>query len=239
MLPTITILVLLSFVVYATWRAFEGAYYYSAPYLSPFYSPCLATSCVPGSSDLGTPFGAWYTLSPALIILVFPLGYRMTCYYYRKAYYRSFWGSPPGCAIAEPHRKYTGETRFPLILQNSHRWFFAAGLVFNVCLTWDLIISFRDSQGQWGHMGMGSIVLLVSTALLWFYSMSCHACRHIVGGRLKHFSRHPIRYRAWTIVSRLNSSHSLFAWMSLIAVALADFYVRSIAAGVITDIRFF
>src|SRR5215208_6281689 len=92
--PAITVAVLLSFVVYATWRAFENAYYYATPYLSPFYSPCLATSCVPGSDDFGSVVGDWFTLSPALLILVFPLGFRMTCYYYRKAYYRSFWLSP-------------------------------------------------------------------------------------------------------------------------------------------------
>ena len=51
-------------------------------------------------------------------VLPFLLGFRLTCYYYRKAYYRSFWLSPPACAVAEPHGKYTGETRFPLILQN-------------------------------------------------------------------------------------------------------------------------
>ena len=73
-----------------------------------------------GSSDFGQPF-AWWPLSPALIILIFPLGFRMTCYYYRKAYYRAFWLSPPACGVAEPHRPYTGETRFPLILQNIHR----------------------------------------------------------------------------------------------------------------------
>ena len=55
--------------------------------------------------------------------------FRLTCYYYRKAYYRSFWLSPPACAVPEPHAKYTGETRFPLILQNSHRYFFYAAVV--------------------------------------------------------------------------------------------------------------
>jgi len=239
LLPTVTFAVLFSFVIYATWRAFEGAYYFAAPYLSPLYSPCLATSCVPGSTDLGTPVGSWYVLSPALLILVFPLGFRMTCYYYRKAYYRSFWGSPPACAVAEPHRKYTGETRFPLIVQNAHRYFFIFALIFNCVLTFDVVIAFRNPEGQWGHMGLGTLVLLVSAALLWFYTLSCHACKHIVGGRLKHFSRHPIRYRLWTIVSRMNSSHSMFAWLSLFGVAFADFYVRCLAAGWFTDIRFF
>ena len=77
--PAITAAVLLAFVVYATWRAFENAYYYSEPLISPFYSPCLATDCVPGSTNF-TPFGPWWVLSPALIILIFPLGFRLTCY---------------------------------------------------------------------------------------------------------------------------------------------------------------
>ena len=100
--------------------------YFSEPYLSPFYSPCLG-DCVEGASDFGQPF-AGFPLSAALIILIFPLGFRMTCYYYRKAYYRAFWLSPPACAVAEPHGKYTGETRFPLIIQNIHRWFWYAAV---------------------------------------------------------------------------------------------------------------
>jgi len=236
--PLITGVVLLAFVVYATWRAFENAYYYAPPYISPFYSPCLATGCVEGSGFLQF-VGGWWTLSPALLILVVPLGFRLTCYYYRKAYYRAFWLSPPACAVAEPHSKYTGETRFPLIVQNVHRWFFYLGLLFNAILTWDAILGFRDPQGRWGHMGLGTLVLLANAALLWAYSLSCHSCRHAVGGRLKHFSRHPLRYKAWTYVSRLNAHHARFAWVSLFGVALADLYVRSVASGAISDLRFF
>src|SRR4051794_12302539 len=92
--PAITFGVLMSFIVYSTIRAFQNDYYYSRPYISPFYSPCLADRCVDGSRDLGTPVGHWWSLSPALLILVVPLGFRLTCYYYRKAYYRSFWLSP-------------------------------------------------------------------------------------------------------------------------------------------------
>jgi len=40
----------------------------------------------------------WFRLSPALLILIFPLGFRFTCYYYRRSYYRAFWWSPPACA---------------------------------------------------------------------------------------------------------------------------------------------
>jgi len=241
--PLMTFGVLFSFVIYATFRAFEGANYFAEPLISPFYSPCLSEACVPGSTIGGfTPVSAEifnFALSPALIILIFPLGFRMTCYYYRKAYYRSFWFSPPACAVAEPHEKYTGETRAPLIFQNAHRWFFYAGLVFNVFLTYDAILSLKNAEGQWGHLSVGSIVLLASSTLLWFYSLSCHTCRHTVGGRLKHFSKHPLRYKLWTTVSVLNTKHQQFAWYSLAAVAFADIYVRQVATGAWTNFYFF
>ena len=233
--PLTTFVVFTGFVVYATWRAFAGAHYYDAPYLSPFYSPCLG-DCVQGSSDFGQPFG-WWPLSAALIVLIFPLGFRMSCYYYRKAYYRAFWLSPPACAVSEPHRRYTGETRFPLVLQNIHRYFFYAGLLLNVILTYDAFAALRFN-GSWGF-GLGTLVLFVNAALLWLYSLSCHSCRHVVGGRLKHFSKHPIRYRAWTVVSRLNARHMQLAWASLVFVALTDLYVRLVAAGTISDLRLF
>ncbi|MFT4009231.1 MAG: hypothetical protein QM655_04230 [Nocardioidaceae bacterium] len=236
--PLVTFIVFAAFVVYATWRAFMGRDYYSAPYLSPFYSPCLTDECVRGSSDLGQPI-SWWSLSPALVILIFPLGFRMTCYYYRKAYYRSFWLSPPACAVAEPHKAYSGETRLPLILSNIHRYFWYAAVLFAVLLTYDAILGFRDEHEQWGHLGLGTLILLVNAALIWLYTISCHSCRHTVGGRLRHFSKHPVRYQAWTLVSRLNTKHSVFAWLSLFSIWIADLYIYLLAAGAISDVRFF
>ena len=236
--PAITAIVLLAFVVYSSWAAFQNANYYAAPYLSPFYSPCLAVSCVEGSSHTRI-VGQWFALSPALLILVFPLGFRLTCYYYRKAYYRSLWLSPPACAVAEPHRSYTGETRFPLIFQNTHRYFFYAALVFNVILTVDAVLAFRNAELEWGHAGLGTLVITVNAVLLWLYSLSCHSCRHLVGGRLNHFSKHPLRYRIWTELSKLNQRHMQLAWASLVFVALTDLYVRLVASGTITDLTFF
>ena len=237
--PAITAFVLAAFVVYSSIRAFSGTNYYASPLLSPFYSPCLATNCVPGASDFGTPVGSWWILSPALLILVFPLGFRLTCYYYRKAYYRSFWMSPPACAVPDKHKKYTGETRFPLILQNSHRYFLYFALIFNVILTWDAIISFRNENYEWGHMSVGTLVLTANAVLLWVYSLSCHSCRNAIGGRLKNFSKHPVRYKAWTWVTRLNGHHPRYAWLSLFGVALTDVYVLLVASGTITNLYFF
>jgi len=238
LMPLTTFTVFVAFIIYSTFRAFYGHDYYSAPYLSPFYSPCFTDKCVSGSSDFGHPF-SWWQLSPALLILVFPLGFRLTCYYYRKAYYRAFWLSPPACSVGEPHKGYSGETRFPLILQNIHRYFWYAAGVVTLVLTYDTVISFRNSDDEWGHMGLGSLIMVVNIVLIWLYTLSCHSCRHIVGGRLRHFSKHPVRYRLWTAVSKLNLDHAKYAWLSLFSVALTDLYIYLLASGTFSDPRFF
>ena len=237
--PLTTFTVFFSFVVYSTIRAFMDKDYFAEPYLSPFYSPCLG-DCVEGSSDFGQPFG-WFPLSAALIILIFPLGFRLTCYYYRKAYYRAFWLSPPACGVAEPHAAYTGETRFPLILQNVHRWFWYATFVVALILTWDVVLAFGPAPGESDgiHMGLGTVLMLINVAFIWLYQLSCHSCRHIVGGRLRHFSKHPVRYRLWTWVSVLNKRHANYAWLSLFSVALVDLYIYLLASGAFDDPRFF
>jgi hypothetical protein len=238
--PLATFVVFSAFVAYATFRAFWGHDYFSAPYLSPFFSPCVTHSCVKGSSDFGQGLG-WWGLSPALIILIFPLGFRMTCYYYRKAYYRAFWLSPPACAVAEPHAKYTGESRFPLILQNVHRWFWYAAVVVSLILTYDVVLAFGAADGESGgiHMGLGTLLMLINVVLIWAYTLGCHSCRHIMGGRLRHFSKHPVRYKAWTFVSKLNAKHASFAWYSLFSIAVVDLYIYLLAANVFDDPRFF
>jgi hypothetical protein len=80
------------------------------PYLTPFYSPCVSASCEAGAAHLGVWLGEFLWWIPlAVISLPFLLGFRLTCYYCRKAYYRSAWQSPPACVVAEPHGRYTGE----------------------------------------------------------------------------------------------------------------------------------
>jgi hypothetical protein len=144
----LVVLVLGGFGVYATWAALQNAHYYAAPYLSPFYSPCLAANCQHVTLPL---IGSWWNLSPAFLILWIPGGFRATCYYYRKAYYRSFFGSPPGCAVRDWPKRYLGETRFPFVLQNIHRYFFWLSLPILVFLWWDAILAFRFN----GRFGMG------------------------------------------------------------------------------------
>jgi len=239
--PVVTVSILTAFVIYSTWSAFHSSNYYAGAtmgrdLISPFYSPCLASDCVAGARA-GFFFNGW-SLSPAFLILLFPLGFRLTCYYYRRSYYRAFWWSPPACAVSDAHASYSGETRFPLIMQNAHRYFFYAGLVFNSLLTYDAVRSFHQPGIGWG-VTVGTVVLTVNATLLWLYSLSCHACRHLCGGNVKSFKSSPIRYRLWKFVSPLNAKHMNFAWASLIFVALTDVYVRLVASGAITDFRLF
>ena len=235
--PLLTVTVLVSFIIYATVRAFWNKDYVLDPYISPFYSPCLSSSCAPAPHLSWLPSNGFFT--PAIFILVFPLGFRLTCYYYRKAYYRSFWMSPPACAVAEPHGKYTGETRLPLIGNNIHRYFFYAGLVFNTILTYDAIVAFRFEKDGGHHfgVGLGTAVLVANATLLWLYSLSCHSCRHVCGGHVDVFSRAKTRYTLWSFLTRLNEKHPTFAWLSLFSVGLTDLYIRLVAMGKIPDLR--
>jgi hypothetical protein len=237
--PLLTVLGLTAFVVYAGVRAASQRYYWVPDYhyLTPFASPCVSASCEPGSSHFGTPFGEFPPLIPfAILTLPFLLAFRLTCYYYRKAYYRSFWQSPPACAVAEPHARYTGETRFPLIVQNAHRYFFYAAVVVSAINTYDAVLAFHSPSGF--GLGLGNVVLVVNVVLLWAYTLSCHSCRHITAGRINHFSRHPVRYRLWQQVSRLNTRHMELAWITLGTLVLTDAYIALVSAGVISDLRF-
>ena len=224
-LELIPVLLLLGgFGIYATWRAFENQFYEWGPYLSPFYSPLIKTT--------------WWPLSPAVLILWAPLGFRATCYYYRKAYYRAFFLDPPACAVGEPRHGYRGETSFPLILQNLHRYFLYVALIFLVILWYDAIHAFWF-DGRFG-IGGGSLVLLGNIILLTLYTFSCHSLRHIVGGNVDCFScvvAGGPRHSAWRGASFLNEHHGLFAWLSLVSVGLADLYIRLVASGAISDAR--
>ena len=210
-------------------------------YLTPFYSPCLSKALRAGGQPLlaAAPARRVAGCPYAALSLPFLLLFRLTCYYYRGAYYRSVWQSPTACAVAEPHAKYTGETRFPLIIQNTHRYFFyiAGHHLGDQHLRRDRRVPLGRGPGGFGF-GLGNVILLVNVIMLWVYTLSCHSCRHVVGGRLKHFSKHPVRYWIWTQVSRLNTRHKLYAWITLGTLMLTDFYVMLVASGTISDLRF-
>src|SRR5580765_1063457 len=225
--PLVQGLLLATLITYANWAAFQGNNYLVGGYLSPLYSPLIV---VP-----------WFPFSPAFLILLPPVLFRATCYYYRKAYYRSFFLDPPACAVGDLRGKgYRGETAFPLVLQNLHRYLFyiTFGYLF---FLWADVAHATNFDGRFG-IGLGTLVILANTMALTLYSFSCHSARHLVGGKLDCFSCSAstrTRHSVWKGASALNEHHMLFAWVSFITVCSADLYVRLVASGTITDPRLF
>ncbi len=228
------------FLGYLTIAAFlDGWNYEIGPYLSPVFEPKLA-----GAYD------EWW-FSPALLILWLPIGFRATCYYYRRAYYRSYFLSPPACAVGDaslPPGKYAGETNFPLILQNLHRFFMYGALVFVPILWYGAVRSFYNTEpvidgesvSTGIGIGVGSIVLCINAFLLMMYTFSCHSFRHFVGGGLDCFSCsnfNMARKKLWDRVSIWNYNHRMFAWFSLVWIATTDIYIRLVANGHIPDLN--
>jgi len=237
-------IVLSSFVVYSTWAAFQGEYYTYGPYLSPFYSPELLGDSP--HSWFGPKPGwwpGWLPFSPALLILWAPGLYRVTCYYYRGAYYKSFFLSPVACSVNESKKKYTGERSFPLFLQNVHRYFVFIALFFLLFLGYDVWKALWFTNPASGYkefgMGIGTLVLAMNVVLLSSYTFGCHSLRHVVGGIKDRLSGSPIRKSMFQCATCFNKKHMLFAWLSLFWVAFSDIYVRMCAMGVWTDLRIF
>jgi hypothetical protein len=240
--PLLTFIVLSAFIVYATWAAFQGTHYEYGPYLSPFYSPLLF-----GDSHhawFGPQPGWWpgaLPFSAALLILWAPGGFRVTCYYYRGAYYKAFWADPPSCTVGEPRKTYLGENSFPLIIQNVHRYFLYLALIFICILTYDVWVALWFADPATGAVrfgiGVGTLVLAINVVLLGGYTFGCHSLRHLVGGGRDEISRSRLCASSYACATALNRRHTLFAWTSLFSVALADLYVRLCSMGVLTDVR--
>ena len=216
---------LLLFVVYSTWAAFQGEHYQWGPYLSPFYSPLIVLD--------------WWPLSPAFLILWAPGGFRLTCYYYRKAYYRAFFLAPAACAVGAKPQSYRGE-RALLLFQNLHRYFMYLALIFVFVLSYDAVLSFIFEDGF--GIGVGSLVLTLNAVFLASFTFGCNSLRHVVGGNVDCFSCvrfGKFRHGNWKVVNWFNRSHMEWAWISLIWVGFTDLYVRLVSMDVITDVRIF
>ncbi len=256
--PVLVFLGLSAFIVYSTWAGFQNNYYLCdksknwsgqishSNYLSPFYSPLIFAE---GENIAHSWFGGkpswwpvWLFFSPAFLILWGPAGFRLTCYYYRGAYYKALWGDPPSCAVGEPRKSYWGERFWPLFIMNIHRYFAYIAVIFLIFLAHDVweALWFKDEAGN-AHfgLGVGTFVLALNVILLGGYTFGCHSLRHVIGGRCDQLSKNPTRYKAYQCVSCLNRKHQLWAWMSLCWVGFSDVYVRLCSMGVWQDWRIF
>ena len=241
--PLMVAVGLSAFILYSTWAAFQGRHYSFGGYLSPFYSPEVFGES--GHSWFG-PWPMWWPgwlpYSPALLILWAPVGFRFTCYYYRGAYYKSFWASPLNCTVGKPLKGYRGENSLPLVLQNIHRYFLYFALALLVILSTDvyhaLWFTGPDGNTEFG-IGVGTLVLLINVLLLGSYTLGCHSLRHLIGGRKDCVSTAVGGGLPYKCVSCLNHRHMRFAWFSLFWVGFTDLYVRLCSMGVFTDVRLF
>src|SRR4026207_128868 len=147
--PLVIFLGLSSFLIYANWAAFQGEHYRHGPYLSPFYSPELWG----GEHSFFGPKPAWWPgwlpFTAALVILWAPAGFRVTCYYYRGAYYKAFWADPVACTVTEPRKTYVGENSLPRTTPHIPRYFFYLACVLLLFLAHDVwkAMWFTDASG--------------------------------------------------------------------------------------------
>jgi hypothetical protein len=231
---------------YLTWGLFQPDNYWAPPYLTPLASPLFFGDGPHALLGHGKP--SWWPaaipLLPGLFIGAFPLTFRATCYYYRGAYYKSFFADPAACSVGEPSRNYKGETAFPFVLQNLHRYTLYFGIALIVFLTYDVVMATRfpvspgASETTFG-LGLGTLIMALNVVLASSYTFGCHAFRHLVGGGLDLLSRSPVRKKAYDCSSCLNRRHGVLAMASLYSMVTTDLYIRLCAAGVIHDVRFF
>lgn len=214
-----------------------------APALSVLFTDTSVPGSVPTWHALFGEWPSWWPdalpASPALLILIFPGIFRLTCYYYRKSYYRALAGSPPACTVvplAKGRGIYKGETGL-LRLQNLHRVALYFALPYVPILYADAVASFIY-EGRFG-VGVGSFVLLINATLLAGYTFGCHSFRHLIGGHDDCMScgRATVTYKLWRRASWLNERHMVFAWMSLLWVAFSDVYVRLVSLGIWRDLN--
>jgi hypothetical protein len=246
----VTFAVFSAFVIYSTWAAYAAADFEYGPYLSPMYSPLLfgpsAHSWFGGAFQPDF-WPGFLRYSPAALILWAPVGFRITCYYYRGAYYKAFWADPPGCAVGEPRKAYRGEQKFPLLIQNIHRYFLYVAIIFIGILSYDAWVAMwfpadgsttlRAGAATEFGIGVGTLILIANAVFLGLYTFGCHSLRHLVGGLLDVMSGRPVRKTAYACVSCLNRWHMKWAWISLIWVGFSDLYVRMCSMGIWTDVR--
>ena len=247
-LPSIaTAIGLIVFFGYLTVRAFNPSYVWHEPYISPTVAPPVFTAAAgyPGSVPvekawLGA-FPAWWPpflpQSPAFFMPALAIAFRITCYYYRGAYYRAFALTPPSCAVGGIQRRYRGETTL-LLFQNLHRYTLYGALILLVFL-WAEGLGAFFLAGRFG-VGVGTIVMLMNAALLTGYTFGCHSWRHLVAGRLDCFTcgnAGASRYGLWKGSSWFNERHMTFAWFSLAWVAFTDLYIYLVASGAVRDIN--
>ena len=232
-----------AFIVYATFRVFEGGPFHprslSVAFLftAPFWHRCPIALHTVGSacSQIG-----WQTVSlhPLSLFCGLRSDSALPATTTVERITKRFGRIPPSCTVSEPRNNYRGEHSFPLIIQNIHRYFLYIAIIVVGILAYDVWKALWFDDGNGGTtfgIGVGTIILAGNVVLLGGYTFGCHSLRHLVGGVVDLLSKAPIRRGAYNCVSCLNRRHMLWAWLSLCWVGFSDVYVRFIAPAVGQD----
>ena len=206
--------------------------------MSPIFSPNVLEWDVFGLNTWDHP--SW--VNAAVLVLWIPFGFRGTCYYMRRVYYRTFFASPTACWVDEPDINraigYKGEKRL-FIFNNLHRYFLYAAMVILVIKWWDVThtMQFHSTEHNGYGVSIGTFVMAIEAFLLTMYVTSCHALRHLAGGMLDRWTTgiSRVRGRLFKRISILNRSHGFWFWTSLAFVFLGDLWVLAVAEGHIND----
>ena len=213
-----------------------------ATIMSPIFSPNVLEWELFGLKNWDHP--SW--VNAAILVLWIPFGFRGTCYYMRRVYYRTFFASPVACWVDEPeiNKKigYKGERQL-FIFNNLHRYFLYAAMIIIVIKWWDVTHTLHFTEGAtqgWG-ICIGTLVMGIEAFLLTMYVTSCHALRHLAGGVLDRWTTPIARIRGKLFgrISVFNRSHGFWFWTSLIFVFLGDLWVLAAEAGLLSDMVLF
>lgn len=194
-----------------------------AHYISPISSP--GPEAVPEFlRDFLTTDGSW--MLPATLLFIWaPLGFRATCYYGRRVYYRALLANPIAVAVDKPIKSYSGENSFPFILQNLHRYFLYLAIILAILHIYHAAESFVFGDGF--GIGIGSLLLTIDAIFLSLYVSSCHSLRNLLGGNIDCLScANYVKKKGNYWVSYLNQFHGTYFWISLVSIMAADFYIR-------------
>ncbi len=181
--------------------------------------------------------------SPTVFVIPIVALFRVTCYAYRKDYYRHVFKHPLACRAdirgEKDNRAYSGE-RTLFALNNFHRYFLYAGILILPFFYWDFYHSLMWQTGYF-TLRLGSLILLLNAILLTLWTVSCHAFRHLTGGRTDCYSckaAPQFRKKFYLGQSFLNKFHENLAFISLVVVIGVDIYIRALMAGMPLDFTF-
>ena len=229
--------------IYTFWRLFfydaDISYkLHGSTVMSPIFSPNVLEWDLFGLSAWNHP--EW--VNAAILVLWIPFGFRGTCYYMRRVYYRTFFASPTACWVDEPEINktigYQGERRM-FLFNNLHRYFLYAAMIIILIKWWDVThtMHFHSSAHDGYGLSIGTFVMGFEAFLLTMYVTSCHALRHLAGGMLDRWTSRISRVRGVLFgkISIANRSHGFWFWTSLTFVFLGDIWVLLCAEGRVND----